>query len=113
MHQHSIQSQNALTQCSQVHHPLAQAVDLQLHADPKRCQHPRYPSKPASPTQHYAQIQVHSIRLGVAKLLAKDEKRHCILDPVTLFKLLQLQSQVRPILGVPLHEAESKCTLSR
>ncbi len=69
MHKHFVQFADAVTQRGQVYNFVAQTTHLQLYAYLDQLA-----VKLGCLKKHNAQVQVHSFRMGVAKLSSQDER---------------------------------------
>ena len=90
-----------------MHHSMEEVTHLQFYAHSDQSSIGLVRQYLDGLEEHHAQVQMHTICLGVVKLLTKNEERHIVSHTVTIQQVLQLFSQVRSILGFPFHEIKS------
>ena len=99
MHQHTLQSEDALTKCGQVDHTVAQTPHLELHAHLDRTvaieiTGPGAHKLAAGTEEHLAQVPLHTLHLGESELFDQDEGRYELPHLLTLWQVLQFLSKI-------------------
>ena len=95
MCEHPLLPSYVIAKRGQMHNPMAQAINLQLHVDvlvPLGANWLRPP-----------QIQINAFRVGKPKLLAEVEVRCGVPARLLLRQILQLLAEVGPVPRVPLN----------